>query len=252
MSTNAPVPKRPLIGVTSNVERSPTHPDRLRIVLSTAYLDAIFAAGGLPQPIPVPARFDDALLDDMLSRYDGLLFTGGDDLDPANYGQARHPKTETLEPRRERFETALFRRADARGLPILAICLGCQVAGVTRGGALIQHVDDVPRAAPLAHRGEGPASAYHPIDIERDSRLAAIVGAQQVEVNSRHHQALDRAAFGDGLRPVAFAPDGVVEAAEDPRKPFFLAVQWHPEDLIDRPEHLRLFAALVEAARAAG
>ncbi|MGE0482008.1 MAG: gamma-glutamyl-gamma-aminobutyrate hydrolase family protein [Phycisphaerae bacterium] len=243
------MPTRPLIGVTSNVERSPTNPERVRIVLNTTYVDAIFAAGGLPQPLPVPPKFDDVLLDELISRYDGLLFTGGDDLDPANYGQPRHPKTETLEPRRDHFETALFRRADARGVPILAICLGCQVASVTRGGSLVQHVDDVPRAAPLSHCGDGSASAYHPVEIERSSRLAAIIGVEQIEVNSRHHQALDRAAFGDGLRPVAFAPDGVVEAAEDPRKPFFVAVQWHPEDLIDRPEQLRLFEALVEAAR---
>lgn len=241
---------KPVIGITSSFETSGDPPSS-RSYLNAAYTDAIFAAGGLPQPLPVPPRISSDLLDELLGRCDALLFTGGPDLDPRHYGQPPHPRTQVLDPRRDCFELEAFRRADQRGLPILAICLGCQVASVARGGCLVQHVDDLPRTPPVVHHRPDGSSAFHDVRIERDSRLAQIVGRTQIEVNSRHHQLVDRSQIGGNLRPVAFAPDGVVEAAEDVTGRFLLAVQWHPEDLIDRPEQLRLFEALVAAARAA-
>jgi gamma-glutamyl-gamma-aminobutyrate hydrolase PuuD len=239
---------RPIIGVTSSFATE-GDPPRERSYVNAAYTDAIFAAGGIPQPIPAPPEPDEALLENLLLRYDGLLFTGGPDIDPSHYGQQRHPKTTVLHARRQAFELAWFRKADLAEKPILAICLGCQVANVARGGCLVQHVDELPRESPVEHYRPDHSSAYHEVEVESDSRLAEIVGRTRFEVNSRHHQLVDRQHVGGRLRPVAFARDGVVEAAEDRGDQFMIAVQWHPEDLIDREEHLRLFKALVEAAR---
>lgn len=237
---------RPVIGVTMSFASDPGQ--RPREYLNAAYTDAVLAAGGLPQPLPVPEKFDPELADELLARLDGLLFTGGPDLDPRHYGQTRHPQTEVMDARRDGFELELFKRAEKRGVPILAVCLGCQIANVARGGCLIQHLEDTPRPTPIRHRTEDGSDAFHPVQIEPRSRLSQIVGRSQMEVNSRHHQALDASQFGGGLRPVAFAPDGTVEAAEDAGANFLLAVQWHPEDLTDRPEHLALFRALVQEA----
>ncbi|TWT41155.1 putative glutamine amidotransferase [Phycisphaerae bacterium RAS1] len=256
---------RPIIGLTSSFGPSESRPDRLAATLNAAYADAIYAAGGLPWPIvppPLggagvapaaagtgvpPASVDESILRELLSRVDGLLFTGGPDLNPVHYGQPRHEKTSVLHDRRDRFDMALFRAAGDGELPLLSICLGCQIANVACGGQLVQHVDDLPRATTVEHYKPDHSAAYHAVTVEPSSRLARIVGRTRIEVNSRHHQVVDREHVGGGLRAVAYAPDGVVEAIEAPGERFLLAVQWHPEDMIDRPEHLALFRALVEA-----
>ncbi len=243
---------RPLIGITVSAETTKSVPPRDRMYLNTAYSDAVFAAGGLPYPLPLPAAASPAVLDELLAPLAGLVFTGGDDLDPRHYGAERHPATEVMHPRRDAFELAFFRRADAARLPILAICLGCQVAHVARGGRLHQHIDDLSRTPALAHRSVNWQPAYHAVRIAPDSHLARIVGTTELETNSRHHQAVDADRPGRGLRTVAHAADGVLEASEDfTDGRFLLAVQWHPEDMIDRSPHLRLFEALVSAARGA-
>lgn len=240
---------RPVIGITSDFEVDATNdPPRALLVSPIDYSDAILAAGGLPQLLPLPAQPDDALLDALLARVDGLLFTGGRDLHPRNYGEPLHPKTRPLHERRDAFDLALFRRADAAHTPILAICLGFQVAHVARGGKLIQHVDDLGLKPPVVHRLPRGPGAFHTVRITPDSRLAAIVGATEIRVNSRHHQAPDADHPGDRLLPVGLAPDGILEASEDMAGRFLLGVQWHPENLIDRPEHLALFRALVSEA----
>lgn len=239
---------RPLIGVTMSFEETAPPNVRTRCFLNSAYADAVFAAGGLPYPLPLPPTPDPALLAELLRRIDGVLFTGGPDLDPKHYGQARHAQTKTLHPRRDHFEVEFFRAADASALPVLSICLGCQLANVGRGGCLVQHVDDLARPSPIAHHSPDHSSTYHPVSVVAGSKLARIVEEREFEVNSRHHQVIDASQVGGGLRPVAFAPDGIVEAAEDPGDRFLVAVQWHPEDLIDRPVHLRLFQALVAEA----
>jgi gamma-glutamyl-gamma-aminobutyrate hydrolase PuuD len=213
--------------------------------LNAAYTDAVFGAGGIPQPLALPPQFDAALARELLARCDGLLFTGGADIRPERYGQELHAKTQTMDDRRDAFELEFFRLADERRVPILAVCLGCQVASVCRGGSLIQHVDDLPQSTPVVHHTEDGSDVFHDVRIEPDSRLARITGRTLLEVNSRHHQALDPGRFGGELRPVAFAPDGTVEAVEDCDRRFLLAVQWHPEDLIQREEHMNLFRALV-------
>jgi len=242
---------KPIIGVTCSFAGDtddPGHASKPRAFVNAAYTDAVFAAGGMPQPIAVPAEPDIALIDEMLVRFDGLLFTGGADLDPRHYGQTKHAKTQPMHERRGGFEVDLFRRADARKMPILSICLGCQIASVGRGGCLVQHVDDLPAKTKVQHHKPDHGSAYHPVEVDPASTLVKITGKSTFEVNSRHHQVVDRSQMGGSLKPVAFAPDGVVEAAEDMDGRFLLAVQWHPEDMVDRPEHLALFKALVDAA----
>ncbi|NLG42534.1 MAG: gamma-glutamyl-gamma-aminobutyrate hydrolase family protein [Phycisphaerae bacterium] len=243
--------RRPAIGITCSFQQTDPPNPRLQTRLNAAYSDAVFAAGGLPRPIALPAEPEPSLLDDLLSGLDGVIFSGGLDLDPQRYGQTRHPKAELMHERRDRFEFTLFRRADELRLPILAICLGYQVAHVARGGRLIQHLDDVPRTPAIAHHLRH-GQAFHEVTLAPGSRLAQIIGTTRLEVNSRHHQAVDPDYAGRGLRPVAFAPDGVLEAAEDCESRHLLGVQWHPEDLIDRREHLCLFADLVEHAAEKG
>jgi putative glutamine amidotransferase len=239
---------RPLIGVTSSFGSNKETPPREQAHVLAGYTDAIFIAGGLPLCMPVPPHYDDALLDDILSRYAGLMFIGGFDLDPRRFGEEPHPRTQLMHPRRDAFEVHLFRRADARRIPLFGICLGHQLAHVARGGRLIQHIDDLPLTPAVCHHLTTEENAFHDIEIEPESQLAKIVGGTRLEVNSRHHQIVAGTHLGRGLRTVATSADGVVEASEDCDNRFLLTVQWHPEDLLDRPEHLALFAALVEAA----
>lgn len=239
---------RPRIGVTCNFGNR-GEPPRPQSYLLADYTDAIYAAGGLPFPIAPPAQFDDALLDEILANCDGLIFTGGLDLPPSAYGESStHKKTSVLHERRARFDLAFFRRADAARTPTLSICLGHQIAHVARGGALIQHIDDVATTREQHHRPD-ERSAFHGVSIAPQSRLAKIIGRERIEVNSRHHQAAEPSRLGVGLKTVAVSPDGTIEASEDCDGRFLVCVQWHPEELRDRPEHLRLFEALVEECR---
>lgn len=242
---------RPVIGITCSFEEVAGPPRRERSVLNAAYSDAVLAAGGLPMPIVAPPRFDAELADELLRRCDALVFTGGPDLDPRHYGQAPHPETKVMHSRRDAFELRFYQHAVGLDRPTLAICLGCQVAAVACGGALVQHLELPESGRPngIMHHRADHGSAFHPVSIVPGSLLARVVGRSAIEVNSRHHQAANPAQLPPELRPTAFAPDGVLEAVEAPGARFRLAVQWHPEDLIDRPEHLRLFEALVEAAR---
>ncbi len=240
---------RPVIGITSNFGLNKQDPPRAQAYLLAGYSDAIFAVGGMPQAIPVPPEHDDALHGEILAHCDGLMFTGGYDLDPRHFGQQPHDRSVLLHPRRDVFELDLFRRADAERVPIFGICLGHQTAHVARGGRLIQHVDDLVLSPTVCHHLASDENAFHDVRIEPDSRLARIVGDTRLEVNSRHHQIVDGNHLGAGLRTVAVSADGVVEASEDMDGRFLLTVQWHPEDLLDRREHLDLFAALVEEAQ---
>lgn len=241
---------KPMIAITSGFkEMADGGPVRGRSILNIAYVDAVAAAGGIPVVLAPPPAGGDAHYDQLVRRVDGILFSGGPDLNPSAYGEALHPKTELMHARRQDHELSLFRAADAAGVPIMTICLGFQLAHVARGGALLQHLPDVPRDAPLEHDRPAGESAFHSVRINAESSLRTITACETMEVNSRHHQAVDPKRPGRGLRPSAVSPDGVVEASEDMDGRFLLAVQWHPEDMIDRREHLRLFEALVDAAR---
>jgi putative glutamine amidotransferase len=245
---------RPLIGVTTSEVRrkkdaKPLPQGDLRqpeIVLGMTYAGAVEDAGGVPVVLPPLEDRDVAPLVDQLA---GVCVSGGPDVDPSFYDAEPHPKLGPFESRLDAFELAVVRRADALGIPVLGICRGSQVLNVARGGTLHQHVPDVSDGS-VAHRQTEPGTeTTHDVRIDPDSRLASIVGAEDLAVNAFHHQAVDR--LGRGLGAVAWADDGIVEAIESDGDALFLGVQWHVETLVHLPRHLRLFEALVEAARVA-
>jgi putative glutamine amidotransferase len=214
------------------------------MALGLPYLRGIEAAGGLPVVMP---PLDDEAIEPLLDRVDGICLSGGPDLDPGGYGAEPHPMLGQTEPDLDRFELAAARQADARGMPILAICRGTQALNVVRGGALHQHLPEI--SSEIAHRQGNPGDqTSHAVEIDPESRLAAVLGGSEIEVNSFHHQGIDR--LGERLRVVARAPDGTVEAVEDPDRPFLIGVQWHAETLVHRPYEAALFRAFVEAATA--
>lgn len=236
---------RPRIGVNCDVVNDGA-PDE-KLCLNWSYADAVLRAGG--RPVLLAPVDDQGLVAEQLDGLDGLLLTGGRDYDPAFYGQEPHPKTRLLPPRRVAYDLALATAALGRGMPTLGVCGGAQLVNIALGGTLIQHIpSQVPGA--VRHARAPGGRTLHTVNVEADSRLAGIVGPGELETNSSHHQAIDEAAAG--LRIVARASDGVVEAAEGTGEPFLLAVQWHPERLLERPRHAALFRALVDAARQQG
>lgn len=218
-----------------------------RHVLNRAYTNAVEMAGGLP--ILLPTLSDLSVIPEYLSRLDGLLLTGGADIEPSRYGQQPHPKLGETDPERDAFEIALVQQALAQDIPVFAICRGIQVVNVALGGTLYQHLpDECP--SNIAHRqsdiGLARSDFSHTIEIKPTSRLASIVESSHISVNSHHHQAVREVA--PGLEPVAWAPDGVIEALESPRHRFLLAVQFHPEETYPHdPPSQQLFAAFLKA-----
>jgi len=184
----------------------------------------------------------------------GLLLTGGNDVDPAHYGQAAHPRVEKAEDGRDEFELALVTVARERQLPVFAICRGVQVLNVAGGGTLIQ---DIPSEVPGAVNHSYPCPPHqsytlaHEVWVDKDTLLARLMGdllanGDSCEVNSRHHQAVK--AVAPGFKVSATSPDGVIEAIEDPAVPFCLGVQWHPENFWRTGEFRALFEGFLEAA----
>jgi putative glutamine amidotransferase len=213
------------------------------------YETALRLAGGEPWRLEI-GRDDPA---EVIRSADALLLPGGGDVDPALYGESRHPTFDPPEAGRDEFESELARRARAIDMPVLAICRGLQLLNVARGGSLIQDIPDQVPAA-LGHVKREPADAVaHDVRVKGSSRLAQLLsgkalGSEHVcSVNSRHHQSINR--VGEGLVVTAVAPDGVIEAVEDPSMAFCVAVQWHPENFHLTGEFSALFEALVEAAR---
>jgi putative glutamine amidotransferase len=205
------------------------------VLLPASYVDDVSAAGGAPVLLPSAPGAAAAA-----ARLDGLILTGGGDLDPASYGQRPHPRTGRVSAERDQAELALLGAALSAGLPVLGICRGMQLLNVARGGTLRQHLPDGSGHAP-------PPGTFgsHPVRVAPASRLAAIVEGTVLDVPTSHHQAIE--ALGAGLAAAAWADDGVIEAVEltNSQHPFVIAVQWHPEAGPDR----RLIQALVDAAR---
>jgi putative glutamine amidotransferase len=211
------------------------------------YLSSVEQAGGRARVLEV-SESPRKVLDEI----DGLLLTGGGDIDPVLYGDERHPTVEDAEPGRDEFEIDLARRAMAADLPVLAICRGSQVLNVAAGGTLVQ---DIPSAiaSDVAHSIVEPKSAdAHAVHVTQGSRLERALGstvdsAHTCRVNSRHHQSVGR--VGSGLIPSATAPDGIVEAIEKQDAEFCVGVQWHPENFWRTGEFAPLFQTFVSAAR---
>jgi anthranilate synthase component 2/putative glutamine amidotransferase len=230
----------PLIGLTAYAEPARWGPWRERaVLLPEAYVQAVVAAGGVPLLLPPVPGVGEAAVRVL----DGVLLTGGPDVDPERYGAQPHPATQDPRIDRDTAELGLLASAVDAALPVLGICRGLQVLNVARGGSLLQHLPEA-----RGHSGHGPEPGvfgWHDVKVESGSRLAEIIGAAgTLRVPTSHHQAIE--TLGTGLRVGARADDGTVEAVEDPELPFLLAVQWHPEV----GEDPALFRALVQAARA--
>ena len=200
-----------------------------------AYVRAVEQAGG--RPLLVPPSEDG--IEETLDALDGIIFSGGGDLDPEVYGAEAHPETAEVSPERDNAELALLQAALSRDMPVLAVCRGSQVLNVARGGDLVQHLPEI--VGHDQHRHSDPVMADHEVTVKSDSRLGSILG-DRAPVKSAHHQGFGQ--LGEGLRESAWAEDGTVEALEDPSHRFALGVLWHPEE----GEDYALFKALVEEA----
>jgi putative glutamine amidotransferase len=229
---------RPLIGITTNGRWEMYY--KLRV----EYVDTTRRAGGIPVMLP-PGEPD---LDELLSRLDGIIFSGGLDVDPRLYrGQDVHETLSRIDYERDETESRLIRKLMALELPMLFICRGIQMLNVVLGGSLLSHVPDTV-GEEILHRLPDKGSTPHRVFVEPESRLAKIMGQANVSTASWHHQAVREVA--DGFNIIARAPDGIIEALELPDRPGLVAVQWHPELTAENdPSQQRLFDWLVNAAR---
>ena len=231
---------KPLIGIGSDIAQKEGQRDRA--FAFTTYTEAIRQAGAIA--VVIPPQPENAA--EIVEELDGLLLAGGDDCDPAAYGQPRHPTVEPMDPRRQTNDLSLARAARQRGIPTLGICLGLQVMNVSAGGTLIQDIESQVDTE-IDHASEPSDRHRHDVVIEQGTRLSAILKSRELNVNSSHHQAIGD--VGKGLQVTAHAPDGIIEGLEDPAHPFYLGVQWHPEDMAAEKSASTLFAAFVDAAR---
>lgn len=235
----------PLIGIPAALQEPQDELGAGASVVPQSYVRAVERVGGVPVPIPITDH--ESTLRALYRWIDGLLLAGGVDIDPAHYGEPRHRALGKVDAARDSVELTLTRWSLDDGRPILGICRGIQTLNVACGGSLWQDIgSQVP--ASLDHKHQ-PGHSYHhlahPVSIEPSSRLGELVGVEEIEVNSLHHQAAKE--FGRGLRPVAWAPDGVIEGLEGTGDAWIIGVQWHPEWLLDDARMFRLVQAFVQA-----
>jgi putative glutamine amidotransferase len=236
----------PTIGVTCSTLPAGVGP--VRVGLNEPYVRALVRAGAAP--VLLPQLTEHSRLRRLYDLLDGLLLPGGGDVDPARYGEARHEKCGPASPELDEVELTLAHWTADDGKPVFAICRGVQVLNVALGGTLYQDIAaQIPGGAEHVKHRHGPRDFLaHTVDFAPGSRLAGILGATSLPVNSLHHQAVKDVA--PGLAVVARTPDSLIEALEADDHPFFIGVQWHPEELVDRDAHShRLFDALVGACR---
>ncbi len=230
--SEVPVSNVPRVGIVAHPEliRDPDqHDEMLHYVVAAPYVKAVRKAGALPLVLAATNPGD---VESLLDAVDAVVITGGCDIDPSLYGAVPAPELGKLNPDRDAIDIAVARAVVARDQPTLAVCRGIQVLNVALGGTIVQHVDDHMRI-------DAYNADVHPVKIESGSRLASIVGADEIGVNTLHHQVID--TLPPGMRPVAWNQDGHVEGVEVDAAPHVLGVQWHPELLRHRPEHLALF-----------
>jgi putative glutamine amidotransferase len=238
---------KPVIGLTTSRILTPFKLPAFSV--NIAYAKSIASAGGLPILIPLNISNDDLGL--LLPRVDGILFTGGLDVDPRQYGNPPHPKASGVDADRDRVEIHLVQELIIHGKPFLGICRGCQVINIALGGSLYE---DLPEqfASNIQHNCHDLPRNYlaHTVELQSSSRISQILSADFNSVNSLHHQGVNR--LGDGLHISALAPDGLVEAFELENFPFGMAVQWHPEELQEHASMRKLFSSFVWACQPDG
>ena len=236
--------QKPLIGLTPT--RMPNPSGKPAFGINQPYAKSVQQAGGIPLLVPLGLSEDD--LNSLLNRLDGILFTGGYDVDPRLYGKELLPKDKGIDAERDQLEKQLIQRLIQLSKPFFGICRGCQMINVALGGSLYQHLDDQ-LPGDVHHDNHGLPRDYlaHLVKIDQDSHLAVIISETPTWVNSLHHQGVDKLA--PELHATAYAPDGLVEAFELPGFPFGLAVQWHPEELQQHSSMRRLFQSFVQACQ---
>jgi putative glutamine amidotransferase len=214
--------------------------------LAEAYSQAVIQAGA--SPLLIPLGISEEHLESLLARFDGVIFSGGGDIAPQFYGAADNPKIKELDVDRDRLELSLFRLVRQKRIPFLAICRGLQLVNIALGGTLYADIATCYTGA-IKHdfMEKFPRNfRAHDVRVNRKSHLHAILGRSSLEVNSIHHQAVERLA--EELSASAYSPDGLVEAVELSNYPFGIGVQWHPECLLEMPEMRELFRSFVSAA----
>lgn len=235
---------RPRILLTTASSPRTTSLRRTDSLTGLNYSEAVVQAGGLPVMV---SNLDPSLADDFLENIDGVIFTGGADVDPGFYGAEPHPMLGFVGPDRDAFELALYRAAKARRTPVLGICRGVQLINVAEGGTLHQHLPAL--SGTIQHdQANINGDPSHTLRLEPGSRLSEAYRALGIRSNSHHHQAADR--VGEGLRVSARASDGIIEALESTGAHWVVGVQWHPEmSFADYPEQHIPFQMLLEAVR---
>ncbi len=238
---------KPMIGLTTS--RLPHPSSRPVFGTNIPYTKSVVDAGGLP--VLIPLNYSDDDLDLLLDRLDGILFTGGYDIDPRRYGNQPHQKVERMDADRDRVEIHLVQVLIRLGKPFFGICRGCQVINIALGGSLYE---DLPEQFPgdIQHDNHDHPRNYlaHTVYVKSYTYLSQILAVTSTEVNSLHHQGVNRLA--QELKISAIAPDGLIEAFELPNYPFGIAVQWHPEELQEHASMFRLFQAFVQACGSSG
>lgn len=236
--------RQPIIGITTSRTTS-----SLGVPLfsaAQAYVEAVTQAGGAP--VLLPMGLDENTLQTLINRLDGILFSGGGDIQPELYGSQSHPKVDEVDHDRDRVELWLVQQVLRRKQPFLGICRGFQVINVALGGSLYEDILDQHPSAQQHQFFPGHPRNHlaHSVQVQAGSRLATILGAESLQVNSLHHQGVRNLA--PALQANAYAPDGILEGLEIPDHPFGIAVQWHPEWLRDDPVMQRIFRAFILAA----
>jgi putative glutamine amidotransferase len=226
---------KPVIGITSSYNNTDQN-----YVLPSSYINAVERGGGIPLLLPPTLNVD---VDRHLALVEGVILTGGVDVDPCLYGEDPIPQMGTIDPIRDEYELKLTRRILETRKPVLAICRGCQVLNVAAGGKLWQDINSQIKNS-MKHNQQAPTSyASHTVKVAKDSKLLEIYGVETIGVNTFHHQGIK--TLGSGLKAVAWANDETIEAVEGSGK-FTIGVQWHPERMLDS-DHLKLFKAFTAA-----
>lgn len=236
---------RPIIGLTISIQQ-----DEGKLYTPTSYTKAIIDAGGLPVMLNITR--DEAMIEEYAALVDGVLFSGGDDVDPAAYGEEQQWGCGDICPLRDEFEIKLVHTLLEKypDKPILGICRGTQVLNVAMGGTLYQDLKCNQEGCIRHQQQQLSRYASHAANITEGSRLSEIYQGTKAMVNSFHHQAVKD--IGNHLVITAYANDGVIEGFEMPDHPYFVGVQWHPERLVEHhyhPEHKALFKSFVDACR---